>query len=153
MVEGDSHDDAEARIRAATEKLREVMSRSLSKDVAAIAEPVAKETAYESLAAEEVDEFEWSGTEEKARLENKRERIEQDSLRQDIEQRKKYARQIFWLVCAWLAAVLVITTASGAKRCPVTLSDAVLIALISGVSVNVIALFAIVARYLFPTRK
>ena len=72
--------------------------------------------------------------------------------RQDIKERKKYARCIFCLVCVWLAAVLAITTASGTKRCPVNLSDAVLIALISGVSVNVIALFAIVTTYLFPKR-
>jgi hypothetical protein len=67
---------------------------------------------------------------------------------QDREQRKAYADKIFWLVCLWLLAVLGLAALAGGKK--FELSDTVLIAFISTVSVNIIALMAIVANYLFP---
>ena len=67
---------------------------------------------------------------------------------QDREQRKAYADKIFWLVCLWLLAVLGLVALAGSIN--FELSDTVLIALISTVSVNIIALMAIVANYLFP---
>lgn len=67
---------------------------------------------------------------------------------QDRNQRKDYATKIFWLVCAWLAAILGLVFCTGLKR--LDLSDSVLITLISSVSVNIIGLMAIVANYLFP---
>jgi len=106
----------------------------------------------EALAQEEEGAFEKSGEQELAKLEVRRRELEAKSLEQDIEERKKYANKIFWLICVWLTVVLVIMTVNGATRVAFTLSDSVLIALISGVSVNIIALFAIVANYLFPKR-
>jgi len=71
---------------------------------------------------------------------------------QDMSARKNYARCIFFLLVAWLGLVFSVVIASGYKACPIYLSDAVLIALISGASVGVIGLFAIVANYLFPRK-
>lgn len=67
---------------------------------------------------------------------------------QNREQRKEYAGKIFWLVCAWLAALVLIVWNTGTRF--LFLSDAIVIALISGASVNIIGLMVIVANYLFP---
>ena len=72
------------------------------------------------------------------------------SLEQDREQRKKYAGRIFWLVCAWLLALVAILSCVGTSL--YALSDAVLVGLITGASVNIIALMVIVANYLFPKK-
>ena len=69
----------------------------------------------------------------------------------DLDARKRYGERIFWLVVAWIAVVLVIVVVSGYSNGP-KLSDGVLIALITGLSVNVIGLLAIVINYLFPKR-
>ena len=66
----------------------------------------------------------------------------------------------FPLATFWLVAVLGIIWAAGYSEHPMTfvgirgpkISDAVQIALISGLSVNVIGLLAIVINYLFPKR-
>lgn len=67
---------------------------------------------------------------------------------QNREQRKQYANKIFWLVCAWLVVLVIIVGQAGCGR--LILSDSVLIALISGASINIIGLMVIVANYLFP---
>jgi uncharacterized membrane protein YdbT with pleckstrin-like domain len=72
-------------------------------------------------------------------------------LKQDREQRKEFAGKIFWLVCSWLAGLIVLLLLSG-LQC-VSLSDQVLMALIGGASVNIIGLMVIVANYLFPKIK
>ena len=69
----------------------------------------------------------------------------------DLEARKTYAERIFWLVVFWIIVVLYIVVCSGYWYGP-KLSDGVLIALITGLSVNVIGLLVIVINYLFPKR-
>ena len=83
-------------------------------------------------------------------IRNKREQAEVDGIVQDNNQRRRYAGYILFLVVAWLLVVLLVVVACG-RQC-LHLSDAVLIALISTTTVNVVALFAIVAHYLFPNR-
>ncbi len=62
--------------------------------------------------------------------------------------------RVFWLVVGWLIFVGIVVVADGIK--PVwnndrfDLSDPVLIALITTTTINVIGLFFIVLRYLFP---
>lgn len=73
-----------------------------------------------------------------------------DERGQDMSARKNYARNIFLLLLVWLTMVFGVVIGSGYEKCPIHLSDAVLIALISGVSISVVGLFAIVANYLFP---
>ena len=72
---------------------------------------------------------------------------------QDRKQRKAFARKIFFLTIAWLCVIGVILLLQGflGPRNCFNLSDSVLIAVISGASVNIIGLMAIVIRYLFPT--
>lgn len=68
--------------------------------------------------------------------------------KQNREQRKEYANKIFWLVCGWLVSLVFIVILVGFGR--MQLSDTVLVALISGASLNIIGLMVIVAQYLFP---
>ena len=72
--------------------------------------------------------------------------------RQDRRERKEYARKIFVLICGWLIGIAVILLCSGFGVFGFAFSDGVLIALISGTTVNVLGLFIIVANYLFPKR-
>ena len=72
-------------------------------------------------------------------------------LAQDREQRKEYAGKIFNLVCGWLIALIAVICLAGAQC--LNLSDSVLIALITGASVNIIGLMVIVTNYLFPKNK
>lgn len=68
---------------------------------------------------------------------------------QDIDERKKFAKWIFWMVVGWLVVILGIIICSGSKC--LILSDAVVIALISSTTVNVTTFFVIVTKYLFPS--
>lgn len=74
---------------------------------------------------------------------------------QDRKQRKSFAGKIYCLTIAWLAVIVVILFCQGVGEVYgwFRLSDSVLIALISGASVNIIGLMAIVIRYLFPAQK
>lgn len=64
-------------------------------------------------------------------------------------QREKYARNVFFLVAAWVVALFVILLAQG--FCPHwhAFSDSVLIALISSMTVNLIGTLVIVLKYIF----
>ena len=67
---------------------------------------------------------------------------------QNREQRKEYAGKIFYLVAGWLVSLIAIIVMAGFKW--LALSDAVIISLITGATVNIIGLMVIVANYLFP---
>lgn len=71
-------------------------------------------------------------------------------LAQDIDQRKRYALRLFVVLCVWLAAVLLILFFSGFVLGGFALSDSVLVALLGTTTINVIALFVVVAKYIFP---
>jgi hypothetical protein len=73
------------------------------------------------------------------------------------DQRRKYARRIFRLVCCWLVLVgyTVIAQAFGVgfgQYGRFHLDNSVLIALITTTTATVIGVFAIVLNYLFPKR-
>lgn len=78
---------------------------------------------------------------------------------QDIEERKKYAQLIFWLVVGWLAVVVLILIVHGvrwpwmAQYVGFNLSEAVLIALITTTTGGVVGLLLIVVRYLFHQQQ
>ena len=78
-------------------------------------------------------------------------------LEQNIEERKKYANRIYWLVCSWLVFVGLVVLRNGVQIpiawIPFGLSDGVLIALITTTTINVIGVFLFVVRYLFPREK
>ncbi len=74
-----------------------------------------------------------------------------EGLRQDIQERKKYASRIFVLCGIWIAAVFLLLTAQGLSRwTSFNLPQPVLLAAIGSTTANIIAVFLIVARYLFP---
>ncbi len=115
------------------------------------------------------EDFEDRINEAKASIEEERFRI----LKQDREERQKYARYLFQLICAWLLGIYSIIMFSGFGSTTVRinlsdvpgvqrleefkpsfqLSDAVLLALIGGTTINVLGLFVIVANYLFNSPK
>ena len=88
-------------------------------------------------------------------------------LKQDREERAKYAGKLFRLICAWLASVYLILLCNGIEyeevyfkekssletevvyKLDFNLSEPVLLALIGGTTINVLGLFVIVANYLF----
>ena len=73
------------------------------------------------------------------------------SLIQDIEERKKYAWWIFWVLVVWLFAILVIIILVGTHT--LELSDTVIVSLITTTTINVAGFFLIVTKYLFPDHK
>ena len=91
--------------------------------------------------------------------------LRRGSYQQDIAERKNYATKIFWLVTVWLVLVFLLLVASGIRQMPFVfvggypvpnllalrfeLSDKVLLGIVTGTTVDVIGLFAIVANYLF----
>lgn len=114
--------------------------------------------------------------EQKQRLELAKLRAEVDQLRHnnhslglknqsdynDIALRESFAGKTFWFVSCWSIALVVLLSITGAFNIVETLdssdaeitflSDAVLIALISAVTVNVMAVFIAVVTYLFPKK-
>ena len=76
---------------------------------------------------------------------------ELDGKKQDRIQRKEYASKIYILLCCYLGAVLVLLYLTGFKM--TELDEAVLIALITTTTTNVIGIFYFVAKYLFHTKE
>jgi hypothetical protein len=68
-----------------------------------------------------------------------------------LSQRKVYAGSIFLSSAAWLFFIGRVVWCAGCKQ--VALSDPVLIALITTTTINVLGLFYIVARWLFPHKN
>ena len=89
---------------------------------------------------------------EKLALNNERLEDENERLRDVHELRKEYIPRLFGLTCVWLVVVTVFLwrVAGGWNF---YLSDNVLIALITSTTINVIGIFLIAARWLFPTQK
>ena len=93
-------------------------------------------------------------------LEEHRLAFEIDCLQQDLQALKdtyglrvSYTGRIFWLVVAWLACVVTCVVFSGFKFRSFQLSDNVLIAFITSTTVNVVGLFVLVAKWMFPSGK
>ncbi len=90
---------------------------------------------------------------EQLRIELEKLRVELDSVRQDIRQRKAFAPKLYVLTCIWLILVIGIVLLQGFSEGHYhlfRLSEGVLIALLGTTTVNVVGLFYVVAKYLFP---
>jgi hypothetical protein len=76
------------------------------------------------------------------------------SLTQDTSERKKYAGRIFYLLSIWLIGIFFLLLLQGflSPRDVFNLDKSVLLAAIGGTTLNVIGIFIVVARYLFPQR-
>ena len=97
--------------------------------------------------------------EEKESFERDRQRLELshlqeqvESAKQDREERKGYAKKLYWLIAVWLASVLLLLIAHGLTSIAFFLSDSVILAIVGGTTLNVLGLFAIVTKYLFPAK-
>lgn len=101
----------------------------------------------------------------KQELEDREQRARVESFEEYHRNRRRYTGRIFWLLVAWLVGVLAILLATGIKDptpseergsgwqhwlASFELSDVVLVALIGSSSANVIGVFVIVVRFLFP---
>jgi hypothetical protein len=72
-----------------------------------------------------------------------------------FKERRRYALWLFWLSVIWLIVILAFLLFAAIKTMfgiDFELSDAVLIALITTTTINVLGLFYIVARWLFPSK-
>jgi hypothetical protein len=88
--------------------------------------------------------------EERLRLEAIKARLQ--SFKQDTEARDKYANRIFVLICVWLSAIFGLLVIDGFDVLGFQLETEVMITAITGTTLNVLGIFVIVARYLFPTK-
>lgn len=76
-----------------------------------------------------------------------------ESLKQDREQRKHFAIHIFYSVRAYMLLIFIVLFVQGFNIFNFSLSDTVLVTLLGTTTVNVIGIFAFVARYLFHHDK
>lgn len=93
---------------------------------------------------------------EQLRVEIEKLRAELDSFKQDIQQRRTFAPKLYLLTCWWLGSVTLILLLQGLSEGRLhffRLSDSVLIALLGTTTVNVVGLFYVVAKYLFPEKS
>ena len=108
-------------------------------------------------AKQEIDEAKGRAELEKLRLENQ-------GLRDDNAARKKYADRIFVFIAIWLFLVLLIVIVQGFSgqegsassfedRSLFDLDSKVILMLLGTTTANVVGLFIVVARYLFPEKK
>lgn len=87
---------------------------------------------------------------QKERLKNTKKRAQIKSLKQDIRERKAYAAKIYDMLAIWLLFTgFIILLCSMGK---ISLSENVLIVLLTTASANVIAIFIYVVKYLFNTK-
>jgi hypothetical protein len=78
--------------------------------------------------------------------------IENQDLRQNIAERKRYAERSFWLLVVWLAFIGVIVFFQGFRFFGFELANSVIITLIGSTTASVVGIFLIVSRYLFAHR-
>lgn len=78
---------------------------------------------------------------------------EYESKRQDREQRKDYANKLYKFLGVYMLCVLGLLLLSGSDFVCFHLSDAVLLAILGTTTANIVSIFVIVAKYLFPANK
>lgn len=114
--------------------------------------PVPTESAQDELSPQDVEFAKQAELETKqmeCSVELKLQEIK--DVEQNRRERRGYAYRIFCLIAVWLWGLALIVMMDGARM--LDLSDNVLLGLITGTSVNVIGLMAIVAKYLFPNNN
>lgn len=82
------------------------------------------------------------------RLEDRRELLK--GRKQDRRERKRYADLVFRLVCWWLLGVSGLMVFSGLDK--LALAEPVLMTVVGSTTASVVAIFVVVAKYLFPAR-
>lgn len=89
----------------------------------------------------------------KAKITNAKLREDIENLRQDREQRKQFAERIFFSVKSYMVCIIFLLFVQGFHILYFSLSDTVLVTLLGTTTINVIGIFAFVARYLFHRHK
>ena len=84
-------------------------------------------------------------------IEDRREDLE--NKRQNRNQRKSYGNKLFVFLCVYMILVFIVLFFCGFSLFGFTLSDTVLVALITTTTANVIGIFAFVVRYLFYSKQ
>lgn len=79
--------------------------------------------------------------------------LELKSFQQNIDERKHYASCLFQLVGIWLFVVGIMVFGYGWQNGPFKPSESVMLAILGGTTVNVLGLFVIVTKYLFPANR
>ncbi len=83
--------------------------------------------------------------------ETKKLRLKNRELNQNISERKRYADRIYWLVSACLIALYTLVLVQGwSIYTDFRIPENVFIALITSATANVVGLFIVVVKYLFP---
>ena len=95
----------------------------------------------------EAQEFEEGA--EALRLEDRRELLK--GRKQDRRERKRYAELVFRLVCWWLVGVMALVCCAGLDA--IRLDETVLMTIVGSTTASVVAIFVVVAKYLFPPRS
>jgi hypothetical protein len=93
-------------------------------------------------------------------LEAHKNQVEIGQLHQDLREtiekhglRVSFSRWIFGLVCSWLVCVAVCVFMSGFNAWGFKLPDTVLIAFITSTTLNVLGLFVVVAKWMYPAES
>jgi hypothetical protein len=84
-------------------------------------------------------------------LQNQRLNDETLRLKELHATRKQYVGRLFWLITVWLLIVIALVILTATLKDVFSLDTSVLIAFITSTTVSVIALFVIVAKWLFPS--
>jgi hypothetical protein len=71
---------------------------------------------------------------------------------QDREERKEHAHNIFVLTCSWVCAIYLLLLFQGFQYSGFRLSDSVMLAAIGSTTANIVGVFIIVVRYIFPKK-
>lgn len=71
------------------------------------------------------------------------------SLKQDTDERKRYANKLFWFLITYMVMVFIILFLHGFSVVKFYVHDVVIITLISTTTANIIAIFIFVVKYLF----
>jgi hypothetical protein len=103
-----------------------------------------------NLDPKELAEGERSLAREKADLENQKEKARLERYHNRTKSQERMGRHLMRAVMLWMCAVIVIVFLQGFGI--VVLSDSVLITLLGSTSANVVGLFAIYAKWLFPKK-
>jgi len=103
---------------------------------------------------------------EESYIDNRKRELELDDFKNTVQGRKHYARCAFWLVVVWLFLVLLTVWAASIKVITpswyplwmplitsFTISDSVLVTLVTTTTANILGLLIIVFQYLYPQPK
>ena len=94
--------------------------------------------------------------EESEDLDAQRRKAELTGLKQDIDERKRYALLFFCRACGWMVIIVALLFLQGSRYSiegmRFKLSDPVMLAVIGSTTVNILGILYVVANYLFPKR-